>query len=97
MSNRSVPQKATSGRPVIGHGMEMIITGCPGLGSWLLSPASFGLLDIGVGAARRFCGTKAIGARTLDFMAASTMDLATGGAATKAAAGIMIIFITTPT
>src|SRR5277367_4784785 len=86
--SRFVRVRATFGLPDIGRTGRPDISGCLAPGSWLRLSGSFGLLDIGAGAAAGTFSMQAIGARTLDFMAALIMDLGTEESVSSADAGM---------
>src|ERR1700688_746895 len=77
MFNRFVPERDTSGRRVIGHGMTMMATTGFRARGYSLPSASFGLPDTGVGTTVSMPGTMDTGDRTSDFMAASITALVT--------------------
>jgi hypothetical protein len=63
-----------SGRRGTGPGDPMDIIGCLERGCWRLKSSSCGRQAIGAGAKVCMCGTRVIGVRKWDFMAALTMD-----------------------
>ncbi len=73
----------------------MTTTGCRARGCWRRKWDFCGRRVGGVGAAALSFGTKGIGDRWSDFMAASTMDSVISGAVMKEDAGTTTVFITT--